>query len=45
MPEDSGSDDRMASIEASLARIEKAIALLAEEVLTDVPMPDDTPGE
>lgn len=45
MPEDSGSDDRMAGIEASLARIEKAVALLAEEVLTDVPVPDDTPEE
>lgn len=29
----------------SLTRIEKAVALLAEEALTDVPNPDDTPGE
>jgi hypothetical protein len=37
--------DRMAGIEASLSRIEKAVALLAEEVLTDVPNPDDTPED
>lgn len=30
-------------IMASLKRIEKAVALLAEEALTDVPQPDDTP--
>lgn len=44
MPEDD-SDDRMGMIEKSLERIEKALALLAAEVMTDVPMPEDSPGE
>jgi hypothetical protein len=32
-------------IMASLKRIEKAIALVAEEALTDVPLPEDSPKE
>lgn len=35
----------MDEIMASLKRIEKALALLAEEALTDVPLPEDSPGE
>lgn len=38
-------EDRVTAIEASLKRIEGALALLAADVLTDVPLPDDTPGE
>lgn len=38
-------DDRIAGIEASLKRIESAVALLAEEALTDVPLPEDAPEE
>lgn len=44
MPEESG-EVTMDDVMKSLSRIEKAVALLAEEVLTDVPLPDDTPEE
>lgn len=37
--------DRLTSLEASLKRIEGALALLANEALTDVPMPEDSPEE
>jgi hypothetical protein len=30
---------------ASLKRIEKAVALMAEEIMTDVPLPEDSPKE
>lgn len=33
--------DRLGGIEASLKRIESALALLAEEALTDVPLPEE----
>lgn len=46
MPEEEEPEgDRMTAIEDSLSRIEKALALLAQEVLTDVPMPEDEPEE
>jgi hypothetical protein len=35
----------MSEVMESLKRIEKAVALLAEEVLTDVPLPEDSPEE
>jgi len=35
----------MDKVLASLERIEKAVALMAEEVLTDVPLPEDSPEE
>ena len=38
-----GYDERFGALEASLKRIEGALALLAAEALTNVPMPDDTP--
>ena len=45
MPEETPDGDRLSAIEESLSRIEKAVALLAEEVLTDVPLPEDSPQE
>ena len=44
-PEATSTDSRLSSMESSLSRIEKALALLAAEVLTDVPMPEDSPEE
>jgi hypothetical protein len=38
-------DDRFTALEASLKRIEGALALLAAEALTNVPMPEDPTGE
>jgi len=43
-PEDEPEGD-LGKIMDSLKRIEKAVALLAEEALTDVPNPDDSPKE
>lgn len=37
----SAEPDRLTAIEASLARMEKALALLASEVITDVPLPEE----
>lgn len=37
--------DRLSVVEDSLNRIEKALALLAMDALTNVPIPEDTPGE
>jgi hypothetical protein len=48
MPADEQPADTPASLDevmASLKRIEKALAVLAEEALTDVPLPEDSPGE
>lgn len=42
---ESTQDDRISAMEASLKRIEGALALLAAEALTNVPLPDDTPVE
>ncbi len=39
------SGDRLAAVESSLKRIEGALALLAQEALTDVPLPEDTSGD
>jgi hypothetical protein len=39
------SEDRFTSLEASLKRIEGALALLAADVLTDVPLPTDSSGD
>lgn len=36
---------RLDTLESSLKRIEGALALLAADVLTNVPLPEDTPGE
>lgn len=45
MPEETTlAGDRLDRMEASLARMEKALALLAVGAMTDVPMPSDTPG-
>lgn len=38
-------EDRLASVEASLKRIEGALALLAADALTNVPLPADLPQE
>jgi hypothetical protein len=43
--ESDGWDERMTTVEASLKRIEGALALLAAEALTNVPLPADSPGE
>lgn len=43
-PEETG-EVTLDDVMKSLSRIEKALAVLAEEALTDVPLPDDTPGE
>lgn len=43
--ESDGWDERMGALEASLKRIEGALALLAAEALTNVPMPADSPQE
>jgi len=43
--ESDGYDERMTAVEASLKRIEGALALLAAEALTNVPLPEDSPGE
>lgn len=40
-----GVNDRFDTVEASLKRIEGALALLAADVLTNVPLPDDAPDE
>lgn len=47
MPDDTekSQDDRISAMEASLSRIEKALALLAEDALTNVPIPGDSPEE
>lgn len=42
---ESFADDRFTSLEASLSRIEKALALLAAGVMTDVPLPEDSQVE
>lgn len=38
-------EDRLSNVEASLKRIETALAVLAADALTNVPIPDDTPGD
>lgn len=43
--EESAPNDRLAAVEASLKRIEGALALLAAEALTNVPLPEDSPKE
>jgi transcriptional regulator with XRE-family HTH domain len=43
--ESDGWDERMSAVESSLKRIEGALALLAEEALTNVPLPEDSPQE
>ncbi len=45
LPEADFNDDRFTALEASLKRIEGALALLAAEALTNVPMPEDPTGE
>ena len=44
-PKDDEPKDDLSKVMKSLERIEKALALLAEEVLTDVPLPEDSPKE
>jgi hypothetical protein len=41
--ESDGYDERMNAVEASLKRIEGALALLAADALTNVPNPDVSP--
>jgi len=38
-------NDRLTAVEESLRRIEGALALLASDALTNVPLPEDLPGE
>lgn len=45
MPPEEDAPAGLEEVMASLKRIESAVALLAEEVLTDVPLPEDSPGE
>ncbi len=40
LPLEEGTEDRLSAIEASLKRMESALALLANEALTNVPLPE-----
>ena len=44
-PPEEGAPADLEEVMASLKRIEKAVAMLAEDLLTDVPLPEDDGGE